>query len=276
MAFDTGTFLSVLGTVAAFGMFCSPIPTMRRILKLRSVELYSEDPFLLTMINCGAWTLYGLITPDRTAPLVTNLIGLVFQTVYIIIFALNNPPNPSRFRVKVISTLSVLVVFTCFVLFGLPSMWPAVGLSPSDDADHDFQPDQTSFIGIVSDGFNILMYFGPLTIVGTVLRTRSVKYMPLAITVGTFFCSCSWLAYGLYMKDIYVLIPNGLGVFLCVIQLMVLWHFWNTDESVSDRIKEQQERHNAGGEGEIIRGMGVNGDFEELLIPAGGKGMKGV
>jgi hypothetical protein len=44
------------------------------------------------------------------------------------------------------------------------------------------------------------------------------------------------------MEDVYVVIPNGLGLFLCIVQLAVLHYFWNTDESVADRMKEQQER----------------------------------
>ena len=83
---------------------------------------------------------------------------------------------------------------------------------------------------VLGGGRAIMLFFrGP-----PLLRTRSVhQYLSLlAITVGTFFCSCSWLAYGLYMNDIYVLVPNGIGAFLCVFQLLVIfWHFWrNKDE----------------------------------------------
>ena len=54
---------------------------------------------------------------------------------------------------------------------------------------------------------------------GTVLRTRSVEFMPLPLSQGTLGCSSSWSAYAIYVGDATILVPNALGVALAAAQL---------------------------------------------------------
>ena len=86
-------------------------------------------------------------------------------------------------------------------------------------------------LGAAADVLNILMYAGPLTIMSTVIRTKSIEYMPLALTLGTTFCSTAWLGYGFCVSDVAILIPNAGGAFLSLCQIVLYCCYCNTLES---------------------------------------------
>ena len=65
------------------------------------------------------------------------------------------------------------------------------------------------------------MYASPLAIVGLVIRTKSVEFMPLPITITGTMCSFIWGSYGLYVGDMYITICNVAGAFLGLVQLAV-------------------------------------------------------
>jgi hypothetical protein len=75
------------------------------------------------------------------------------------------------------------------------------------------------------------MYAGPLTIITTVLRSRSVEYMPLPLTLGTILCSSSWLGYGLVVEDVAIITPNAGGTVLGIMQIALYMCYVNTEES---------------------------------------------
>ena len=58
------------------------------------MQLFSPDPYIISCINCGSWVLYALVTPDRQAPLITNLIGSAVNVCYVLVFAMNRPVQP--------------------------------------------------------------------------------------------------------------------------------------------------------------------------------------
>mmetsp|Transcript_27787 Transcript_27787/g.55541 ORF Transcript_27787/g.55541 Transcript_27787/m.55541 type:complete len:247 (-) Transcript_27787:35-775(-) len=214
-------WLGYLGIFGACVLFASPLPTMSRIIKNNSVELFSPDPYIISFINCASWVLYALATPDRTAPLITNFIGTVVNVAYVGVFAANNPVQPS-FGYKALGGFAFFAGVYVVVWHIVPS---AVSSSKTDDEL------RSSIMGTVSDVFNVLMYGGPLTIMSTVVKTRSVEFMPLALTVGTSFCSFTWLWYGFAVRDWYVIIPNGGGAALCVCQVVLYATYCRTEES---------------------------------------------
>uniref|UniRef100_A0A453T424 Protein RUPTURED POLLEN GRAIN 1 n=1 Tax=Aegilops tauschii subsp. strangulata TaxID=200361 RepID=A0A453T424_AEGTS len=56
---------------------------------------------------------------------------------------------------------------------------------------------------------------------GKVIRTKSVEYMPFFLSLVNFLNGCCWTAYALIKFDLYVAIPNGLGAFFGLIQLIL-------------------------------------------------------
>uniref|UniRef100_A0A0E0QNP6 Bidirectional sugar transporter SWEET n=1 Tax=Oryza rufipogon TaxID=4529 RepID=A0A0E0QNP6_ORYRU len=54
------------------------------------------------------------------------------------------------------------------------------------------------------------MYSSPLTIMSQVVKTKSVEYMPLLLSVVSFLNGLCWTSYALIRFDIFITIPNGL------------------------------------------------------------------
>ncbi|XP_022718052.1 bidirectional sugar transporter SWEET2-like isoform X2 [Durio zibethinus] len=78
----------VAGNIFAFGLFVSPIPTFRRIIRNQSTEQFSGLPYIYALLNCLICTWYGtpLISYDNVLVMTVNSIGAVFQITYIILF----------------------------------------------------------------------------------------------------------------------------------------------------------------------------------------------
>merc|ERR1711924_298828 len=85
---------------------------------------------------------------------------------------------------------------------------------------------QTELLGFSCVFLNTLMYGSPLVVVQNVVRTRSVEFMPLPLSVMTFACSCCWFSYSLLVGDPWIMIPNAMGLALGILQLSIYAYFY--------------------------------------------------
>ena len=74
-------------------------------------------------------------------------------------------------------------------------------------------------LGVIASMLNIIMYASPLSIMKKVWYSQSVEFMPLHLSVATFFCSFSWFVYGALLGDGAILFCNICGVLLGAVQL---------------------------------------------------------
>ena len=76
-----------LGAAAAWILFLVPLQVMRSVSKAGSVKQYSAAPYLISLLNCGLWSIYALpsITPCKMQPLVTNAVGAGLETIYVLV-----------------------------------------------------------------------------------------------------------------------------------------------------------------------------------------------
>merc|ERR1711933_658577 len=88
--------------------------------------------------------------------------------------------------------------------------------------------DRSMLIGLVCIVFNVLMYTSPLTVMKQVITTKSVKYMPFTLSLANFANGCVWFTYSLLKFDIYILVPNGLGVLSAIVQLGLYGTYYKT------------------------------------------------
>ena len=73
--------------------------------------------------------------------------------------------------------------------------------------------------------FNILLYAAPLATLGEVLKTRSSSSLSMEQTVTNLTLSGGWLVAGIWRSDLPSIIPNGIGVVLSVVQLLLFLLF---------------------------------------------------
>ncbi|KAK1390324.1 Bidirectional sugar transporter SWEET [Heracleum sosnowskyi] len=212
------TIIGGIGNAISLGLFLSPLPTFIRIVKNKAVEGFKPDPYLAAIINCLFWVLYGtpFVHPGNILVVTINGVGFVIELVYLLIFLLYSNDNKQRKYVGGI----ILLEFVVFILVsGL-----VLGIVPSISK-------RSTIIGIICILFNILMYGSPLTVIRKVMRTKSVEFMPFWLSAtGTLNGAC-WLVYGLLRFDINLVIPNGLGFFFGLVQLVIYAWFYEKTPS---------------------------------------------
>ncbi|KAK7244091.1 hypothetical protein RIF29_38909 [Crotalaria pallida] len=202
----------VAGNIFAFGLFVSPIPTFRRIIRNGSTEMFSGLPYVYSLINCLICLWYGtpLISPNNLLVTTVNSIGAVFQFVYIVLFMMYADKAK---KVRMLGLLLAVIVIFAVVLVGSLQI-------PDNET-------RWLFVGSMSCASLISMFASPLFIIKLVIQTKSVEFMPFHLSLSTFLMSTSFFLYGLLNKDPFVYAPNGIGTILGIVQLILFFYYEN-------------------------------------------------
>mmetsp|Transcript_9405 Transcript_9405/g.15101 ORF Transcript_9405/g.15101 Transcript_9405/m.15101 type:complete len:435 (+) Transcript_9405:94-1398(+) len=114
-----------------------------------------------------------------------------------------------------------VVLWTCVASF--------VGFASSTQKWLDESTDiPTQVVGIVVN-FNLVFFYGaPLSTIWTVLRQRNTATIHIPTMVTNTLNGSFWLAYGLAVKDPFIIVPNGMGTVLGGIQIVLLMLFPRT------------------------------------------------
>lgn len=200
----------IAGNIFAFGLFLSPVPTFKRIIRSESTEQFSGLPYIYALLNCLITAWYGLpmISIDNLLVTTVNSIGGIFQIAYIAIF-IKHVEKTKKLRMIGL-LLSVVIVFAIVALGSL-----LIG---------DFGVRHMT-IGFLSCASLISMFASPLFIINLVIRTKSVEFMPFHLSLYTFLMSTSFLLYGILNFDPFVYVPNGIGTLLGMIQLFLFYYY---------------------------------------------------
>ncbi|XP_020588838.1 bidirectional sugar transporter SWEET4-like [Phalaenopsis equestris] len=201
------TVVGIAGNVIALGLFLSPLPIFIRIWKNKSVEEFSVIPYAATLLNCMLWMVFGLplVHPNSTLVLSINSVGTLIEVCYVILYLVfSTGTKRTKALLLFLGDLTfvaivVVVVLTCF-------------------HTHDRR---SLIVGILCVIFCIMMYLAPLSVMKMVIQTKSVEYMPLSISVASFFNGLCWTTYALIRFDIYITIPNSLGLLFSITQLLL-------------------------------------------------------
>lgn len=224
------TVLGIIGNVTSLFLFLSPVPTFYKISKWKSTKEYSGVPYVATLANCLLWVLYGipLVHPHSFLVITINGTGVVLELIYLTMFIVYSPKND---KVKVVKALGLV-----FVLFAAVAV-----LTLTVFHTHERR---SLFVGLLAVVFCTGMYAAPLSVMKLVIATKSVKYMPLSLSLTGLANGIVWTAYALIRFDIFVTIPNGIGTLLGIAQLILYGIYYKTtnwDEEEDDENEEKAE-----------------------------------
>lgn len=202
----------VFGNATALFLFLAPTITFKRIIRSKSIEQFSGIPYVMTLLNCllSAW--YGLPFVSKNNVLVSTIngAGSAIETIYVLIFIIY---APKKEKAKVLGLLTLVI--TVFTGVALVSLFALHGNA------------RKLFCGCAAAVFSIIMYGSPLSIMRTVIKTKSVEYMPFFLSLFVFLCGTSWFVYGLLGRDPFVAVPNGVGCGLGALQLILYFIYRN-------------------------------------------------
>ncbi|KAJ0537507.1 putative SWEET sugar transporter [Helianthus annuus] len=200
----------ILGNIVSIGVYFAPIPTINAIRKSKSTMGFQSLPYVVSLFSALMWLYYALIKGgDGTFLLITiNAFGSIVELVYVIIFIMYATPNAKKRTFKVLSattTLSLaILLMSYFFLHG--SIRSVV-------------------VGWICVALSVCVFAAPLTIVWKVVKTKSVEFMPFPLSCLLTLCAMMWFTYGVYTKDLCVMVPNVLGFILGIIQIALYKYY---------------------------------------------------
>ncbi|XP_059074811.1 bidirectional sugar transporter SWEET3b-like [Cryptomeria japonica] len=84
-------------------------------------------------------------------------------------------------------------------------------------------------VGTLGVILSIVMYASPLSVVGAVIKTKSVKYIPFLVSLFSTLNALVWSAYSVMAKNIFIAVPNGIGFLLGIAQLVVYFIYRSSE-----------------------------------------------
>lgn len=201
-----------LATATTMYLYIAPIAPMVTIIRAKSTQQFDSTPYLVTCTTCILWVIYASLTPGRLNPLVTNGIGATAETCFLLIFIIYHT-RPQR--TILLAKIGLMLLFTGGIGFAAFVVDTKVSLDAAETS-----------LGVVCTALNILTYASPLGVMSTVIRTRSVEFMPLGLSVATLLVSLIWAWYALWVGDLYIAICNNCGVALGIAQVLLYARYW--------------------------------------------------
>jgi solute carrier family 50 protein (sugar transporter) len=235
-------------TIDLIGIFCaiftllmwsSPIRDIfihkTSICKIKSTDHVTTGlPYVSSLMNSVVWFSFTVTRPTLIVATCVNGMGIVLNSIFCCMYGWYSVGLKQREFFKecavVIIIPTIIEIITVFV----------TGTSES--------------IAWVAAGVNILMYASPLAAVFRVCRDKTVigyPFLPIFFGFGAAIC---WFIYGIYTFVIPIMIPNGLGILLGLIELIIYWVVYccssgnnnSTDyKSKQHQQQQQQQGHHA-------------------------------
>ena len=230
-ALEIGNAFGWAGTVFTFVYFLSPVPTCMTVVKSQTVQEFSAFPYAMGVFNCSCWVYYcasimALSSQDLTPNLLVNGIGALMFFCYVVIFLIYAGSRKSSILRLVITAISAELLLIAFCEGVAPKLHSSFNWAHSPSL-------KCSIIGLTCVVMNVLLYGSPLSVMCMVIQTRSVKYMPLPMSVLTFVICILWSTQAVLIDDMTVGIPNFCGILLGVAQL-VLYAFYCKESQCED------------------------------------------
>jgi len=220
---DPSFFVGILGNIISILVFTSPIATFRRVIRNKSTEEFRWLPYVTTLLCTSLWTFYGLLKAGGLLIITVNGAGAALQAVYVALYLAYAPRDTKVKMAKVVVGVNICF-FAAVVVVGLVALHGAVRLFA---------------VGVLCSALTIGMYAAPMAAMRTVVKTRSVEYMPFSLSFFLFLNGGIWSVYSLLVKDYFIGIPNAMGFAMGTAQLALYMAYRNKKKPPA--LKEEDE-----------------------------------
>ncbi|KAK7260349.1 hypothetical protein RIF29_26321 [Crotalaria pallida] len=215
----------ILGNIISFLVYLAPMPTFIRIYKKKSTESFQSLPYLVALFSSMLWLYYAYLKPDVVLLITVNSVGCAIEIIYIIIFITYAHKDARSLTIKLFMVMNV----GCFTLIPLISHFALAGSL------------RVKVVGWICVSSSVSVFAAPLSIMVRVIRTKSVEFMPFWLSFFLTLSAIMWFAYGAFLKDICIAIPNVLGFTLGLLQ-MLLYAIYKKCEARKIDVTEEREQ----------------------------------
>ncbi|KAG6556682.1 hypothetical protein Mapa_001623 [Marchantia paleacea] len=217
--------LGILGNIIASVFFLSPVLTFWRIIRKKTVEDFSGLPYVGCFFNCAAWTFYGLPLVIEGGTLVVTINGAgaaLFFTFVLLFLIFSSGKEMLKVGALFVAVLAFLVVLIAVTLTVVQ------------------ENQRKTVVGSIALVINIIMYSAPLSNTKLVIKTRSVEFLPFFFTLMAFINPVVWTAYAAVTTDIFIMIPNAIGVALGSFNLLLYGIFYKTKPKQKRKVEDKE------------------------------------
>eukprot|EP01114_Cavostelium_apophysatum_P009388 TRINITY_DN22512_c0_g1_i1.p1 TRINITY_DN22512_c0_g1~~TRINITY_DN22512_c0_g1_i1.p1 ORF type:complete len:217 (-),score=18.61 TRINITY_DN22512_c0_g1_i1:76-726(-) len=194
--------LPYTSTALAIALTLSPLKSIQEIKSHGAVQGVPFLPFFAVFLNSILSTLYGVYVQVTTL-IFTNAVSACIGAYCVFIYYLYSIEERNKIKIMLLITASGVLAVTYHVF-------------SSVEQDGRFK------LGLISNAATIFMFASPLSTMSTVIQTKDASSIPVAMSAASLACSLSWFAYGYTLNDIFVMAPNGVGIILASIQLLLV------------------------------------------------------
>ncbi|TKY73685.1 Bidirectional sugar transporter SWEET15 [Spatholobus suberectus] len=225
MSHSSLTFVfGILGNIASFVCFLAPLPTFYRVCKKKSTEGFQSIPYVAALFSAMLWIFYAYVKTGETLLITINGFGCVIETIYLAIFITYCPKKARMSTLRMIVLLNFGGFCTIVLLTHL--------LAKGDG--------RVKLLGWICVVFATSVFAAPLSIMRVVIRTKSVEFLPFPLSLLLLISAIMWLLYGISLKDIYVTLPNIVGLTFGIIQIG-LYAMYRNNKPVKDQKLPEHE-----------------------------------
>lgn len=196
-----GKTLSVLCIMASVLTALGPLPTIRKIYKLKSTEEYPTLPYFSLLLCTALWLSYGFLVEDLTI-IISNIVGFFLAVGYLLIFIYNSKQEQHSSIKKLSFGLLILIGFVLLA----------------------FQQRLSFEIGIAAVILFIFFLVSPLSVLMKVIKTKSCASLPFELPCAVFLNGVSYCLYGYLVVDDFSLWFTGFMTMLLA-ALQLFCHF---------------------------------------------------
>ncbi|KAF5796623.1 putative SWEET sugar transporter [Helianthus annuus] len=233
----------LLGNVVSFMVFLSPLPTFYKIYKRKSAEGYQSVPYVVGLFSAMLWIYYALLKSNAMLLITINSVGCFIQTFYLCFFIFY---APKKARIESLKLIGLMIVVGFGLIVGL-TQFLASGAN------------RVAIVGWICLVFALCVFVAPMGVVRQVIKTKSVEYMPILLSVALTLNAVTWFFYGLLLRDYNIAIPNVLGFTFGILQIILYFVYKNKKPVCDEKLSGIEIKTKAGIE--------VNTKADEQKIP---------
>ncbi|KAK4256879.1 hypothetical protein QN277_006545 [Acacia crassicarpa] len=220
MAPPAAFIVGVVGNIVSFMCFLAPLPTFYRVCKKKTTEGFQSIPYVAALFSAMLWIFYAYIKTGEFLIITINSVGCVIEITYLVIYVTYCPKKARVFTLRMILLLNFGGMCIIILLTHLLSKERAARIK---------------LLGWICVVFSISVFVAPLSIIRVVIRTKSVEFMPFSLSLLLTISAMTWLAYGVLLKDIFISLPNLVGIAFGTIQMVLYAVYRNHKPAAQDQ-----------------------------------------
>ena len=184
------TYFSTFGTISSIFLLLSPLPSYHIAVKLWVVTSISFEFILASNVSQIAWVLYGLETKQMEI-LVPSVAGTIVTCVYLVVH-----------RVIVGGTPIFLLTYLSCSLFSVAIAIKLMSIT---------------VLGWLCMLLSVANSLAALFQTKAAIKEKDPTLIDSNITVAMTVCAVCWAGFGIVKKDVFILIPNVVGVLVALV-----------------------------------------------------------